>query len=191
LSSPARSARSTERLTLAPMSKSLAKGTWAAAESSLAELRPWMAWAAKTSLEETESFAVNAEAQWGAGTLFHFAIVGNEEVIGAVGLEVRGEELDRLGVLGYWVRSDRCGQGFATEAAASVVDFAFREIGLHRLELRAAVGNRASQRVGEKLGFQREGMLREGSRGAESTHDCYLYGLLVSDPRSERPVGKG
>jgi ribosomal-protein-serine acetyltransferase len=188
---PARSPRSTERLTLEPLARTRAGHLWAAAEASLVELRPWMAWAAKTSLEETKTFAANAEAQWAGGTVFHFVIVKDGEVIGSVGLEVKREELDRLGVLGYWVRSDQCGCGYATEASSSVVDFAFRELGLHRIELRAGVGNVASQRVAEKLGFRREGTLRQGSRGAESAYDCYLYGLLASDPRPSRAGREG
>lgn len=190
MSSPARSARSTERLTLVPLSTALTNGMWAASDASLPDLRPWMAWAHTASPEETVKFAARAEAQWVAGTAFHFAIVLDGEVIGGVGVEVRGP-LDRLGELGYWVRTDRCGQGYATEASSSVVEFGFEEAGLHRLELRAGVDNRASQRVAEKLGFQQEGRLRQGGRGAEVPYDCYVYGLLVSDPRSQRPVGKG
>lgn len=163
---------------------------WAASDASLRELRPWMAWASTASPEETANFAARAQGQWVAGTAFHFAIVLDGEVIGGVGVEVRGP-LDRLGELGYWVRTDRCGRGYATEASSSVVEFGFEEAGLHRLELRAGVDNRASQRVAEKLGFQQEGRLRHGGRGAEAAYDCYVYGLLVSDPRSERPVGKG
>jgi len=102
--------------------------------------------------------------------------------------------LDRLGELGYWVRTDRCGRGYATEASSSVVEFGFEEAGLHRLELRAGVDNRASQRVAEKLGFQQEGRLRQGGRGAEVPYDCYVYGLLVSDPAprnlSEKAEGR-
>jgi ribosomal-protein-serine acetyltransferase len=184
---PPRAARSTERLVLEPLASSMAKELWEAAETSMPELRPWMAWSARSTLEETERFAAKAEAEWAGGAGFQFAIAQDGEVIGGIGVEVRGP-LERLGELGYWIRSDRCGRGLATEAAISAVGFAFQEIGLHRLELRAGVDNRASQRVAEKAGFQREGALREASRGAESPYDCYLYGLLASDPH---PGGDG
>jgi ribosomal-protein-serine acetyltransferase len=165
------------------MAKTLAREVWEAAQSSMVELRPWMAWAATPTLEETERFASKAEDQWASGAAFHFSILENGSVIGGTSIEVRAP-VERIGELGYWIRSDRCGRGFATEAAASLVDFAFEIIGLHRLELRAGVGNRASQRVAEKVGFQREGTLREASRGAESTYHSYLYGLLASDVRA-------
>lgn len=174
--------RSTERLTLEPVARTRADELWAAAQASLPELRPWMGWAASSTLEETESFATKAEEQWASGHAYHFTILLDGEAIGGVSIEVRGP-IERLGELGYWVRTDRCGRGFATEAGISTVEFGFGELGLHRLELRAGTGNRASQRVAEKLGFQREGTLRQASRGAEAPYDCYLYGLLASDPR--------
>jgi ribosomal-protein-serine acetyltransferase len=179
---PPRAPRPTKRLVLEPIAKLLAKEVWEAAQVSLAELRPWMSWAASSTLEETESFASKAEVQWASGAAFHFSILEKGSVIGGISIEVRGP-VERIGELGYWIRSDRCGRGFATEAAKSLVDFAFERIGLHRLELRAGVSNPASQCVAEKVGFQREGTLREGSRGAESTYDSYLYGLLASDVR--------
>jgi ribosomal-protein-serine acetyltransferase len=187
---PPRIARSTRRLVLEPIAGELARGLWEAAETSMIELRPWMQWAATSTLEETGRFVSKAEAQWASGTAFHFAVLQEAAVIGGAGIEIHGP-VERIGELGYWIRSDRSGQGFATEAAGALVDFAFREIGLHRLELRAGVENRASQRVAEKVGFQREGMLREASRGAASTYDCYLYGLLASEVRTGDTGGKG
>lgn len=179
---PARTNRPTRRLTLEPVASGRAGDLWAAAEASLPELRLWMAWAASSSLEETRDFAAKAEAAWAAGQAYHFSMLRGADVIGAISIEVR-QPVDRIGELGYWVRTDHAGQGVATEAGASMLDFGFGELGLHRLELRAGTGNRASQRVAEKLGFQREGMLRQASLGAEAAYDCYVYGLLASDPR--------
>ena len=167
-----------------PTEKALAEDIWRATQSSLTELVHWMAWAATSTLQETRTFAIQAEVQWAANVAYHFTIVQGGEVIGGVGLEIRGP-LEGLGELGYWVRSDRCGRGFATESAASVVEFAFGDLDLHRIELRAGVGNRASQRVAEKLGFRREGTLRQASGRPEAPYDCYLYGLLASDSRPD------
>jgi RimJ/RimL family protein N-acetyltransferase len=141
-----------------------------------------MAWAASSSLEETRDFAAKAEAAWAAGQAYHFSILRKAEVIGGISIEVR-QPIERIGELGYWVRTDHAGQGVATEAGASLLDFGFEDLGLHRLELRAGTGNRASQRVAEKLGFRREGTLRQASLGAEAAYDAALYGLLASDPR--------
>jgi RimJ/RimL family protein N-acetyltransferase len=82
------------------------------------------------------------------------------------------------GEIGYWVRSDETAKGVATEATAALVRVGFEELGFHRLTLRIAVGNRASERVAEKLGFTREGVLREELliRGRWTDHT--LFALL-------------
>jgi RimJ/RimL family protein N-acetyltransferase len=67
----------------------------------------------------------------------------------------------RCAGLGYWVRRSAWGQGIATEAGSAVVEQAFHRLDLHRVEAYVATGNRASQRVVEKLGFTREGIARE------------------------------
>ena len=60
--------------------------------------------------------------------------------------------------LGYWVDAARHGRGLATQAVAAVVEFAFSDAGLHRLEAGTLPDNVASQRVLEKNGFERYGL---------------------------------
>ena len=59
-----------------------------------------------------------------------------------------------LGILGYAVVPEEHGRGFATEAAASVVQFAFGDLDLHRLRATALRDNIASRRVLERLRFR-------------------------------------
>ena len=89
---------------------------------------------------------------------------------------------EQAGEVGYWVRSDRTGQGIAT-AAARVLQVAFEELGLHRVILRVAVGNRASERVAGKLGFVREGLLRKEVLVAGTWLDHSLWSLLDEEFR--------
>ena len=58
-----------------------------------------------------------------------------------------------------------------------------RLLGLHRIELHAAIENVGSIRVAEKLGFRSEGIMREGSKVPGGWLDCYSFGLLTTDPR--------
>lgn len=171
----------TPRLRLEPISPEGAEELWAATQSSLPELQPWMWWADQASLDSTRAFAEDTERQRAGGMSYQFLIRDDGGVAGAGGVEIHGAER-RMGEVGYWVRSDRAGRGYATEAVRAVVDLAFAELGLYRLELRAGVENRASQRVAEKVGFRREGVLREGCARGRTGYDCYLYGLLAADP---------
>ena len=172
----------TERLLLEPVMPEHVPAMWAATERSLAELRPWMPWARQASEANSRGFAARAADDWAAGRDYVFAVMLNGEYIGGCGLH--SYRLEGIGELGYWIRTDQAGKGYTTEAAGALVALAFEAVGLYRLELRAGVENRASQRVAEKLGFTREGTMRKGCpSGAEGGYDCHLYGLLATDWR--------
>ncbi len=89
--------------------------------------------------------------------------------------------------IGYILGREHWGQGYAGEAQRRVIDFAFDEVGLHRLEADTHPDNAASARSLERLGFRREGLLRErwlvgGRRG-----DSVIWGLLADEWRARRP----
>lgn len=170
----------TARLRLEPIGPGHTEELWRATEASLPELRRWMFWAGEAAPGSTRAFTEGAVEEWEEGVGYHFAIRDGDGIAGAMGIEVP-VPVRRLGELGYWVASSRAGRGYATEAGSAVVAFGFEELRLYRLELRAGVENLASQRVAEKLGFRREGMLRGGCPLPEGAYDGYLYGLLASD----------
>jgi ribosomal-protein-serine acetyltransferase len=170
----------TDRLVLEPIGTEHADALWAATEASLRELERWMLWAVGATREGTEAFTAEAEQDWAQGTAFHFVLLEDGQVAGAMGLESRAP-INRIGEIGYWIRSDRAGRGLTTEGGEALVAFGFEMVGLYRIELRAGVENLASQRVAEKLGFRREGALRKGCPGGPEPYDCYLYGLLLED----------
>ena len=170
----------TERLRLEPVEEPLADAMWMATEPSLAELRRWLPWARHATLESIREFTRRSELGWGADTDYAFAVFEGSEVVGGIGLHT--PRIERLGEVGYWVRSDRTRRGYAAEAGSALLAFAFRVVGCYRLELRAGVENLASCRVAEKLGFRREGTLRRGCPGgAEGGYDCHIYGLLADE----------
>lgn len=172
----------TARLRLEPVEPRHTDALWEATEASLEELRPWLVWAPAATLETTAAFTEEALRDWEEGLAFHFAVFEDGDMIGAIGIDVL-RPIHRLGELGYWIRSDRAARGRMTEAGRALLDFGFSVLDLYRMELRAGVDNLASQRVAEKLGFQREGRLRHGCRSGGAAYDCFLFGLLATDPR--------
>ena len=83
--------------------------------------------------------------------------------------------------VGYWVERVRNGRGLATGAVSSIVDLAFSELGLHRLEAGTLVGNVASQRVLEKNRFTRIGLAPRYLRIAGAWRDHILYQRTIED----------
>jgi ribosomal-protein-serine acetyltransferase len=75
------------------------------------------------------------------------------------------------------VRTSATGRGVASEAVRQVADFAFRNTELVRLEIVCAVGNRRSQRVAERAGAVREGVLRDRLLLHGEAVDAIMYSL--------------
>ena len=141
-------------------------------------LRRWLPWVDETRREEdTRAFIELAKRQWQAGQGFEFVIEHDQILCGAIGIN-RMERANRLGAIGYWLRSDRQGQGIMTAACRRLIDFGFEELGLNRLVLAAAVDNRPSRRVAERLGFALEGVFREAEWVNDRFVDHARYALL-------------
>jgi len=84
----------------------------------------------------------------------------------------------RSAMMGYCLAEAAWGQGFATEAAGALLQWAFDTLDLNRVQSGADTRNRASERVLEKLGFVREGVLREACIVNGEVSDDSVYGLL-------------
>jgi len=88
--------------------------------------------------------------------------------------------------IGYILGREHWGRGFAAEAQGRTIEYAFGELGLHRLEADTHPDNHASTRSLERLGFRREGLLRERWLVGGEYGDSVLWGLLAEDWRARR-----
>jgi ribosomal-protein-alanine N-acetyltransferase len=107
-----------------------------------------------------------------------FAILDGDRIAGTVALSniVRGPF--QSANLGYWVTRDANGRGLATKAVGEVIEIAFGELGLHRLEAGTQLDNVASRRVLEKNGFEPIGIARRYLQIAGEWRDHVLFQLL-------------
>lgn len=87
----------------------------------------------------------------------------------------------RSASLGYSFAERAWGHGYATEAAGALLDWAFGTLDLNRVQAETDTRNLASARVLEKLGFQREGTLREDCIVDGVVSDSWVFGLLRRD----------
>ena len=115
-------------------------------------------------------------------TAFYYAVedARTGQLLGACGLSAYSAE-HRHAMLGYWVRSSRTGEGIATRAASLVCRAGFEGLGLIRISVMVPTENRGSQRVAEKLGAVREGVLRCELILPAGPSDVIVYGLLSED----------
>jgi RimJ/RimL family protein N-acetyltransferase len=119
-----------------------------------------------------------------AGTAAPFAIVSADgeadaQLIGSISL-VRIAWEHRRAEVGYFLAREARGAGHATRAVGLISQWAFDSLGLERIELYAATGNPASQRVAERCGFEREAVLRSFMRGNGTQLDMVAFGLLAT-----------
>jgi ribosomal-protein-serine acetyltransferase len=106
------------------------------------------------------------------------ALVLEERMIGAAGF-AGIDWIARSTSVGYWLAEEHQGQGLMTRAVRALVDHAFGELDLHRVEIQVAEGNRRSRAIPERLGFQHEGTLREAECVGGRYLDLVVYGLLA------------
>jgi len=123
-----------------------------------------------------------------AGTAAPFAIVASadrDQLLGSISLMRFSWQHTRAEV-GYWLAQGARGQGHVTRAVRLITAWGFRSLALERIDLMAATGNPASQRVAERCGFTREAVLRSYLRGNEGRQDMVAFGLLATDPPAPR-----
>ena len=168
------------RVALLPVQLVHAAGVYEAAIESRAQLETWMEWLHPDySLADAQRWASNCQKAWEDDSEFGFVIVENSssQILGGCGIR-RTERPHQIGNLGYWIRSSRTKQGFASEATLLLARFGFGQIGLNRIEIVVAVGNTASERVAQKVGALREGLLRNRLLFRGQSRDAYLFSLI-------------
>jgi RimJ/RimL family protein N-acetyltransferase len=116
-----------------------------------------------------------------------FLIVDQESgrLYGAI--EVR---LGETGSIGYWIAEEARGRGIATRATQLLARWAVTEGGVERLELETDPANVASQRVAEKAGFTREGILRSKTKFPTGRRDSVMFSLLPDDLARPREASR-
>ncbi len=154
-----------------------------AVHESLGELMMWMPWANENySVDDSRTWLKACSTVWDKGMEYNFAIVNplTQKIIGWCGLN-RIDYQNMIANLGYWIRKQDCNQGIASAAALLLARFGFEKLHFNRIEIKAAKDNIASQRVAEKTGAVREGILRNLINQQGRVSDGVMYSLIPSD----------
>jgi len=155
-----------------------------AVRESIAEVSPWLGWCHENyAIEESRDFVRSRGEKAQTDEWYSFGVFdrnGGERFLGGVGLNFINR-VHQFGNLGYWVRTTASGKGIASQASRLVARFGFEELGLHRIEIVAAVSNIASQRVAEKIGAVREGVLRNRLLIRGEPQDAVMFSLVRAD----------
>lgn len=145
-----------------------------------ASLALFLPWVRTTTLRDVYAMIEAALRQEERGEGYQTVILYDRRIVGFLGMH-RIDWTHRNTSLGYWLAPPFQGRGIMTRAVRVLVDYAFRHMRLHRIEIRAAVENTRSRRVAERLGFREEGVLREVEWLGDRYVDHVVYGLLESE----------
>lgn len=116
-------------------------------------------------------------------TEYYLAVDVDEDLVGFARIGLAGVKAAKLG---YAIRADRWGLGYATDAARTLTTFAFDQLGLHRVSAAIGPDNPASIAVVQRLGFIYEGRLRDHVFTNGAWRDSLLYSALAQEWQASR-----
>lgn len=122
----------------------------------------------------------------GVGYSFAIADATTDEALGQVGLWMRDHHHGRASV-GFWIAPAYRRRGYVTAALHAVSLWAFTLDGIDRLELHVEPWNEGSWKAAERVGYQREGLLRGWQAVGGQRRDMYVYGLVKDELSGQQP----
>jgi RimJ/RimL family protein N-acetyltransferase len=157
------------------------RGLWDAIDNSREHLDAWMPWVDRyRNPDDALEFCRRSHARWLLREDLTVAIVEKQSgtIVGGSGLHRIDWKL-RLFEIGYWLRQDAQGHGYATETVQLLTRLAFDELDANRVELRIDARNVPSLRVAERAGYVLEGTLRRKMPAPDGTAaDMHVLALI-------------
>ncbi|MDH6578533.1 GNAT family protein [Kitasatospora sp. MAP5-34] len=170
---------------LIPRTAAIADAYQALLEANYERLAHWFpgAFDKPPTPEGTRADLERAGRAWLDGSQLPLAITVQAEdgwrLAGWVNLLIDGPA--RSAEVGYWLGAGFEGRGLVTRAVTAVLDHAFGQLGLHRVELQTTADNERSRSVARRLGFTQEGVLREAAAFPGERRDVVVHGLLARE----------
>jgi ribosomal-protein-alanine N-acetyltransferase len=124
------------------------------------------------------------------GLAYPFLVFRHEDgaMVGGITLSNVRRGVAQMGSLGYWVGQPYTRRGYTVAAVNAVTEFAFRRLGLHRVEAACIPTNEPSKGVLLKAGFKHEGLARAYLRINGIWRDHLLFGMISPAPASEQRI---
>jgi ribosomal-protein-serine acetyltransferase len=144
-------------------------------------IKRWSAWLKdRRSIENTRAFIERNLKQFADGEGFALGIWFDGEMAGQIEFNYLDWQ-NRKTEIGFWLGESFQGKGLVTKSCRVLIDYAFDQLKLNRVEMLCGAENIKSRKIAEKLGFREEGIMRQ----AVWLHDCFvdfvIYAMLAND----------
>lgn len=150
-------------------------------ENNREHLRQWLSWVdSMNSPYQFESIIPVWLNQFAEDNGCNIGILYNGDLVGSIGLH-QMDWHNSMTSIGYYLAKNAEGHGIMTRSVQALLNYAFFQLGLNRVEIRCGVYNKKSRAIPERLGFVREGIIRDGEQLYGRFHDLIVYSMLSRD----------
>ncbi|RPI04429.1 MAG: N-acetyltransferase [Ignavibacteriae bacterium] len=154
-----------------------AEKLFALTDSNRTYLRRWLPWVdSNTTLDHSKHFIISTQEQLRLNYGFQCGIWFRGNLAGIIGYHSI-DWMNKIVEIGYWIGEHYQGHGMVTKSCRALVDYAYYEYQLNRVQIRCATGNDKSNAIIERLGFVKEGLIQQGELLYDHFVDLYIYGM--------------
>ncbi|WP_428774393.1 GNAT family N-acetyltransferase [Vibrio sp.] len=140
-------------------------------------LAEWLAWPLFADSEAFFLTFINKSLHdYADGKSMTCAMVYDNTVVGNISFNSINPDLKKVEI-GYWLSAHYQGQGIVTKSVSKLIDIAFEQLDMEKVQISAAVGNQPSRQVCERLGFELEGVISNAEYLNGRIVDHAIYGL--------------
>ena len=163
-----------------------AVGMFQLIDSNREHLREWMMFIdGIDSIDSVYGFIEESKNYYSKGLEHAFVIFYKGEMVGRIGLN-KIDGRNKIGEINYWLSEKYQGKGIVVLSCQRLIDYAFDELQLNRLEIKCGANNQRSIAIPKKLNFIREGIIRQSKRLYNDWLDVKLFSLLKDDYHNKK-----
>ncbi|MBL4955158.1 GNAT family N-acetyltransferase [Neobacillus sp. YIM B02564] len=150
-------------------------------DANRAHLREWLPWVDNVqSPFDIEGLTTLWLNQFAENSAYNLGIIFKGELVGAIGIH-QIDWYNKMASFGYYLVKNAEGHGIISRSVKALLNYAYFELGLNRIEIRCGAKNTKSRAIPERLGFVMEGTIRDGELLNGYYHDIVLYSMLARE----------
>lgn len=170
-----------EKITLRPIEVGDSSHIFELTEKNRDYLREWLPWVDATQSVRDTRMSIKQMKKYQEERLgLTFVILYDGEIVGMASFN-SFDWINKITYIGYWLDASFQGKGIMTKVVRALCNYAFVDLRLNRVEICAAVENRKSRAIPERLGFKLEGIRRSAEWVNDRFVDHAIYGMLAEE----------